>query len=373
MPSRNQIIGAVSSICLLPSFILTVVPTFARGDPGLAVCMAIAVAGLPLVPFAIRRSQDLSSRAGLIMLGLILLLYNFSNALDALNGSHTLATGPARERMAAAAALDKKISELGVRKDHVEQHKIGSRESALAAQAARDAECKTGYGAKCRAREDELRAAQHDWTLTERAETIEASLDRAKADLAALGPIETTADPAASQLASLFALAWPSAAGSGDAISTYRPVFRASVVELMGGLGPWVLMLIFGTAVAAAKPKPKLRKNILPASKDSVHQWHGERIESREGRSLRAGDAFADYTTWCVGNKLASVNQVEFGETLKNELGVKSKRGTNNRTSYLDVSLKLVAVGSASDRRQTGVKPPGRIGKRGKVEATAPS
>jgi len=345
--TRNQIIGAASSVCLLPSFILTVIPTAAH-DLGLAACMAIAVVALPLVPFAIRRCSDLSSRAMLVVLGLILLLYNFSNALDALNRGHAAATGPARGRIADAAALREKISELDVRKRQVAPHKTVSRESALAAQAARDAECKTGYGVKCRAREDDLAAAQRDRALTERGERLETELDQAKEDLRKLGPVESTADQTASQLASLAGLLWSGADKSGDAISTNRPVFRAAVVELMGGLGPWVLMLIFGAPAAKPAPKQKAKSDPKkkfpdPDSKDSVVDWFKDRIEKRAGRKLRAGSAFKDYEAWCKSKRLSSETFTSFGNVLKNELGVE-KNTANNRVTYLGIGLKLRAV-----------------------------
>jgi hypothetical protein len=373
--TRNQIIGAASSVCLLPNFILTVIPTAAH-DLGLAACMAIAVVALPLVPFAIRRCSDLSSRAMLVVLGLILLLYNFSNALDALNRGHAAATGPARGRIADAAALREKISELDVRKRQVAPHKTVSRESALAAQAARDAECKTGYGVKCRAREDDLAAAQRDRALTERGERLETELDQAKEDLRKLGPVESTADQTASQLASLAGLLWSGADKLGDAISTNRPVFRAAVVELMGGLGPWVLMLIFGAAAAIPAPKPaakpKPRKGQAPASKDSVLTWFGERIIPN-GRSVRAGVAFGNYEAWCKANGLASVNLKLFGEVMRDELSVK-KRGSGTRTFYAGIELQpdLKAVDEPLPQPcKTAVKSTGRTEKRGRATAAA--
>jgi hypothetical protein len=279
MVTRNQAIGAVSTVCQLPSFILTVVPTAAY-DPGLAVCMAITVAMLPLVPFALRNVHDTAWKMLLVCLGAGLLLFNFTNALDALNGSHAAATNPVRAKMIAAEALDKKISELDVRKRQVEAHKTVSLESAQAAERAAAAECKV-VGPKCRARQDELRDAQRDRKLTERAEDIEREMDKAKVDLAALGAVEKTDDRTSAQLASFFGL--PS-----DVISTNRPVFRAFMVELLGGLGPFVLALVFGTA-----PETKRTEEDIKAEAVREHEAEKKRA-TRERKRERSTDMSTD-------------------------------------------------------------------------------
>jgi len=200
---------------------------------------------------------------------------------------------------------------------------------------------------------------------------LDEDFDKAKADLAALGAVEKTADQTASQLASIAGLFWTPAASSGEAISTHRPIFRAFIVELMNGLMPWVLVTVFGTAVVSAKPKRRSRKGELP-SKDSVLAWHKARIVRREGRSVRAGVAFADYQTWCSDNGIAPVNQKIFGETMKGELDVKkSKSESGTRTSYADIELRSPNLKLLQDPCTTAAKPLGRTGKRGRIEATA--
>lgn len=354
--TRNQIIGAASSVFLLPSFVLTVVPTAAR-DPGNAICMALTVAALPLVPFAFRSAQDSGAKLMIAVLGLVLLIYNFSNALDALNGSHALATGPARDRMTAAVALNKKISELDVRKGQVDAHKIVSQESADAAQRSRDRECRNGEGPLCRKLDSELVVIKRDRGLTARAELIEQEQDAARAKLAEMGAVETTADRTADQIASIAGWFWAPAASSGDAISTNRPIFKAFVVELAGGLMPWVMVIIFGTA-PAAKPKPKavvkskLAKEGQPPSKESVHAWAKERIAKREGRSIRAGILFADYEAWCREAGIASVNIQTWGRVMTNELCY-AKSGGDKRTAYVGIGLKLRAVGKAGSPQKS--------------------
>jgi hypothetical protein len=369
--TRNQIIGAASSVFLLPSFVLTVIPTFAH-DPGSAVCMTLGVVGLPFVPFALRRCDPVN-RPILIVLGALLLLYNFSNALDALNGSHAMATGLTRNRMTAAAALNEKINELNVRKGLVDAHKIVSRESAEAAQRSRDRECGTGPGPLCRKLDDGLVVIERDRGLTERAENIERDLDKARADLADLGAVEKTADPTATQLAGIAGLFWSPAAGSGEAISTNRPIFKAMIVEMMGGLMPWVLVTIFGTAVATkAKAKLKIKKNAAPPSKDSVLGWFDKRIVRREGRSVRAGVAFEDYQTWCADNGMTPVSLRVFGEVLRDELGV-NRKGGEKRTAYVGLELRRdfkVVEEAPAEPLKTPASRPGRMGKRG-TAATA--
>jgi hypothetical protein len=350
--TRNQIIGAASSVCLLPSFILTVVPTLSR-DLGMAVCMALGVVALPFLPFALRQCKDTGARALIIVLGAVVLLYNFSNALDALNRGHAAETGDARGRMAHAAALNTKINDLSTRK--------ASTAGIEAAQKARDAECKTGQGRVCRTRETELASAHR--VHRERVEAIEGELDKARDDLRKLGAVETTADPTATQLASLAGLFWTPAATAADGISTNRPVFKAWVVEFMGGLMPWILVTIFGTAKPL--PKVKSRKSAKnEPSRESVIAWHKDRVVTRGGRSVRAGVALADYETWCKDKGLAPVNQKEFGLAVKDELGIQ-KKDSGKRTSY--VGIGLMKIVPPSDPRQTPVKRPGMMGMLGRL------
>lgn len=253
--TRNQIIGAASSVFLIPSFVYTVWPHVAH-DPGQAVCNALGIIALPFVPFALRRCRDPGSFLVLLVLGVMVLTYNFQNALDALNGRHAVVTGTARDRITTAAALNKNISDLDVRKGEVDAHKIVSAEAAQAAQEQRDHECGNGNGPKCRDLDGRLSAIKRDRGLTERAEKIEHEQDGARVKLAAMGAIEKTADQTASQLAGFASLFWSPAANSGETISTNRPIFKASVVEAMGGIMPWVLVTIFGTVPAMPKAEP---------------------------------------------------------------------------------------------------------------------
>ena len=331
--SRNQIIGAASSVYLIPNFVLTVVPTFAR-DPGMAVCMAFGVIALPFIPFALRQCKDAVALMMVAILGVIVLLYNFSNALDALNRIHAIETGDARGHMANADYFNDRIKELGERRKGIQKD---AGESVEAAQKAREKECSSGLGPVCRERETALLNAQRD--RTDHLERVDADIDAMKAGLAKLGAVEKSADPTASQIAGIAGLFWASVASQGDAISTNRPVFKASVVEFMGGLMPWIMVMIFGKTA----PSPKLRsrkpaKN--DASKDSVLAWHTDRIEKRPGRKgIRAGVAFADYETWCAAHKLAAVNFSNFGVVMKDELGVK-KDTTNSRVTYIGIGFK---------------------------------
>ena len=367
--TRNQIIGAASSVFLLPSFILTVLPNIVP-DPGQAVCNALGVIGLPFVPFALRRCREPGSFLVLIALGTMVLVYNFQNALDALNGHHAVTTGVVRDRMTTAAALNKNISDLDVRKGEVDAHKIVSAEAAQAAEEQRDHECGHGNGPKCRDLGSKLSAIKRDRGLTERAELIEREQDGARARLAAMGAIEKTADQTASQLAGFAGLFWSSAANSGETISTNRPIFKASVVEAMGGIMPWVLVTIFGTAPLVIKPKVKIkvRKGAEPPSKDSVLAWAKDRIVKREGRSIRAGVAFDDYQAWCVARGLAPVNIQIWGRVMKGELGFQ-KEGGDKRTSYVGISLKLKVIGK-NGTPQKSLKITGEDGEAGEA-ATA--
>ena len=200
--TRNQIIGAVASAFSIPSFILTVWP-HVYSDPGQAVCNALGIIGLPLVPFALRRCREPGSFLVLLVLGFMVLVYNFSNALDSLNKNHALVIGAARDRITTAAALNKNIYDLDVRKGEVGAHKVVSQESADAAQRSRDRECRNGEGPLCRKLDGELVVIKRDRGLTERAEKIEQEQDDARAKLAAMGAIEKTADQTASQIATV--------------------------------------------------------------------------------------------------------------------------------------------------------------------------
>jgi hypothetical protein len=293
--TKNQIIGAASSVFLIPSFVLTVIPTWAT-DPGSAVCIALGVIGLPFIPFALRRC-DPGNRSILILLGGLLLLYNFSNALDALNGSHAVATGTARNRMTAAKALNEKISELDVRKGQIGPHKIVSEDAAASAQRARDDECHSGQGPVCRSLTASLATIKQDRASTK----LDEDFDKAKADLAALGAVEKTVDQTATQLANIAGLIWSPAASSGEAISTHRPIFKAFIVELMNGLMPLVMVMCFGTSplpepskvkdAARAKRYRARQRDAVKAERDASRDASRDAKTAQNGRDVReAGD-----------------------------------------------------------------------------------
>ena len=141
----------------------------------------------------------------------------------------------------------------------------------------------------------------------------------------------------------------------------------------MNGLMPWVMVTIFGTAVAAkAKAKLKIKKNAAPPSKDSVLGWFDKRIVRREGRSVRAGVAFADYQTWCADNGMTPVSLRVFGEVLRDELGV-NRKGGEKRTAYVGLELRRdfkVVEEAPAESLKTPASRPGRMGTRG-TAATA--
>jgi hypothetical protein len=318
-----------------------------RARPGIAVCMLIGIIFLPLIPFAIRRSQSTATKAMLAVLGVTLFCYNYTNALRSINHGYAADTSAARSRITSATSLDAKIAELITRRNAIPAHAIVCKGTVDAAQKARDTECGTGLGPRCRDRENALAAAQRDHALTERAATIEASLDAAKDELRKLGAVEKTADPTAAQLTKLAGLFWEKAAapGADDAISANFPAFIALVVELTGGLMPLALVILFGvkpgTPPRSPKPKVKLPRDAKPADKESVMQWHGERITPRDGKHrLRAMAAFADYQAWCVANGMTPVNFTVFGRAMKGDLGVEKSKSTTNRVMYHAIGLK---------------------------------
>jgi hypothetical protein len=330
--NRNQIIAALSSVCLLPSIILTVAPTFMH-DPGIAVCMLLGIIFLPLTTFAVRRAEGTVAKALFIVLGMVLFLYNYSNALRAINHGYAADTSVARVRIASAANLQARLTDLGSRKREIPAHAIVSKGALAAAQAARDAECGTGYATRCRGREDALAAAQRDYAITERAAVVEANLDQTKRDVEALGPVETTADPTAAQVASIVGLFWTKAAapGAAEGISTHFPAFIAFVVELTGGLMPLALVTLFGA------PRPRTAR-VNFGDRDTVPAWHAECIERRPGKRLRAKKAFESYRSWCRQNKHDPVSLRSFGDVLRDQIKVK-KQTTRGYTYYLDLGL----------------------------------
>ena len=313
MSLRTIIIGMASAVCVVPSFAMTVLPT-ASHDLPLAAAMALATLCLPLVPFAIRRAHGYITRVFLAALGLGLLAFNFSNAVDALNRSHV-----------AAADVNARLAELTARRNAIPAHGIASKSAVEDARRARDIECGNGLGPRCRAREDALSAAQRDHAASERALTVEADFDAATAAQTALAPTEATAKQTASQLSDI-------AGVPGDKIAKHRPVFKALIVEALGGFAPWLMVLVFGSA--PPKPLPKAK----PGEVMSVPEWFAQAIEKRHGRRLRAKKAFASYRAWCQKNKREAVNQTVFGNILKRELKVEKKR-SRGLTHYLNVGL----------------------------------
>jgi len=131
----------------------------------------------------------------------------------------------------------------------------------------------------------------------------------------------------------------------------------AWTIEVMGGLMPWVLVTIFGKPAAPPplpKPKVKPRKNAEPASEESVREWHGERIERREGCKLRTRDALTDYEAWCAANGKTPLPVQTFGKLMKEAFGIRKSTGTAKRTSYLDIALKPKKTATAATAKMNG-------------------
>jgi hypothetical protein len=310
--SRNTVIGGLSSVFLLPSFILTVVPTAAY-DLAQATAMAFGVVALPIVPFAFRRASTIT-RILLVPIGVALAIFNFLNATDAFNRTH-----------ASALDVQARLADLSARRKDIPAHGIATKGAVEDARKARDRECDNGLGPRCRDRESALAMAQRDAAATEHAAVIQADLDHATAERTQLAPAEETAKHTADQISDLAGI--PS-----EKIAKHRSLFKAAIVELLGGVMPAVMVLVFGKG-APSKPRP-----LATASRDTVTVWFAECIERRPGKRLRAKKAFESYRAWCRKNKHDPVSLRAFGDILRDQIKVK-KQTTRGYTYYLDCGL----------------------------------
>jgi hypothetical protein len=279
---RELIAAGVAALCLAPSAVCNILPHIlamtANGAADgaaatTAVFQAASVLAMSGMPFAIKNLRAVSLKAACSLLGIVLFVLNFMNALDVASHGRELATGVSRGTLAKAAGLNSRLAELRKSRAQVPPFTFTSaamvsaaQEAVTAANAARDAECKK-VGGLCRKRMDEASAALDRLSaitaqrgLTERAEKLDGEIAALENQLAALGPLPKHGDDTAAKVARIVGLFVTINDGADEAVSEWRPILFAAGIELLAFIGPLGMMAAIsggGASHAPRGPQPK--------------------------------------------------------------------------------------------------------------------
>jgi hypothetical protein len=256
------------------------------------------------MPFAIRNLQTVSLKLACCLLGFVLFVLNFMNALDVATHGREVATGVARGTLAQASALKSRIADSRKARAQVPPFTftstamVSAAETAVrAAEAARDAECRK-VGDKCRQRQDEVTAASERLAaataqreLTERAERIDSELTGAEASLAALGPLPKHGDDTAAKIARIVAVFVSVDANTEETFAEWRPILFAAGIELLAFIGPLGMMAAIagGGAGEAQGPDAVTPKANAQKSKPVVILQHPSTPEQAKQSPRRLG------------------------------------------------------------------------------------
>jgi hypothetical protein len=310
------------------------------------------------------------------------LIVNLSNSLGALAGRADKST---IERV----ALNK-----GIRSDEAELVRLQRQRDAMPAFVATDeatvtaakraadtassnrrSECGNGdprqRGPNCRQREvdekdaaDRLAAATSAKASTERAGKLEASMTAIRQRLESAGPV-VTVNVQGSALARLFRLPDTEA----DFAATVQQFGMAAIAELLiaFALIAWEMLRPEPELAAPRKeidehpaqlpdppisfkelPKPTLVSNRAPAG--SVSDYVLARLESAKGCEIEFGEAYTDYTAWCVTRGSEPLSPELFAEAMKRLCEKARVRVQRKAGSAVFVGLRVAAVGSTAAR-----------------------
>ena len=406
MSGKSVALSFASAAFVLPSFILTVFfqaemdwhnGTFGVVTIGMAVGMAVSVAGLPLLPFGLKKTDDLSVKGFLIVLFVAMLSMNYYNSVRALTKIHTLDVGGPQDKIERKKYLRAKLTELQTRKDDIPKHsyvsasEVATLEKDVAdARVSKDEECASGSGWKCNRKEEalekkknELKTKQPERTQSEKEDKINAEMDAANEELKGLGHVPETADATAAQIAHILNILWPA---TSDGVSSNSAAYQAAVMELMGAGMPYVLFLVFGATITASLPgraeeprpvrlartraprskpevieemqadplatlpapvrKPIARGDGGKASADASHLtlWWSECVIEGEGSRFQAKVFRQSYEGWCKVRGIKSVGPNPFGKFIVGEIGDDAKETDRGYTFYHGYKLKLSAL-----------------------------
>lgn len=357
-------------------------------DVGIVALVLMAALLMAATPFAVVKARSFGGKLLYALFGIALAVVNYAMAVESVGNLRDSGAGPARDLVHKAAGLDSRIERARNSRKLLPQAPpavTAAMEKAAqgavdSVEAARQQECGK-VGDNCRIRvAEKAKAIDTQADLLARKATYDAAtkldseIARLESERAALGPIPENIDPHAARLAKqvgrFVKLGDNPVQEVADAVISIVSAFA----EVIGLLGPIVLMTAMGGSPAPSEPaqrrrwfawfrfvqrkptppvvatkpmadaavgataatpaKAKTPKKIKGAGVrefGSVREWKESRTVARAGGRTKPADAHAAYKGWCVEQGLEPVSLTAFGLTMKGDLGViyeeKNKRG----------------------------------------------
>jgi hypothetical protein len=353
-------------------------------DAGVAVFFLMSVLVMAALPFAVKRLADPLHQGTCFVVGAVLLILNFANALDSGEVIQAYLTGSAREKLTRADGLRTEITRLETAQKMIAAHVVTSDETVTtkaadlrSAETSRDAECRRGRGPNCLSLGKQatdakvaLDKATRDRDLTREESSTKDAIAKTRQALADLGPLPKDVDPTAAKLIRIMAVVSPVTPYANETVSEWRKIGFALGVELLAFSGPMIILALFGVSLARKDTLPVVTQTVThpspvthetpkdtPAPKKTppktppkrtpktdtetgdVGDWLKERTVKTPGEKLQCAKAHESYIGWCKGKKVGHLNLTLFGNAMRDTHKI-DRIEENGRRHYRGIALK---------------------------------
>ena len=263
--TSNLIAIAVILTCAAPSLTANLWPRvfkmLAEGasapEAGMAIAVAVSAIAMGAVPFAMKQSRTFGLFwLACVGLGTAVAMFNFLMACELAGKFRDDLSAPAAQTIAKAETLRARIAGAKSTRAALPPAEPWTTEAALdtakravdTAEISRADECKR-RGQFCRDRESDERIAMRTWAaatqaraVTAQHERLDSIIARAEAELDGLGLVPAVVDPAAARIGKAIGIFVDLGPRPAEVISTWWPTFIAAIIELLGLLGPRVIL-----------------------------------------------------------------------------------------------------------------------------------
>lgn len=378
----NWLLFSVVGLCASPAITLNVWPRIEQmtstggwtsNQVGIVLLVALSALGMTLVPFAMKKAENLGFWSICLAFGIGLGILNYTMAVGAVGKARDSESDSKKQIIEKASSLRRSIAENEEARRTLPPFKWTSQEMvASASQAvtfareAQEAECKIVKDI-CRARIAQLSSRQSELAdissnraSTERAEQLDSSIRRIRENLSSLGTIPAFDDPQATRIALAIGTIFSLGANAADTVATGLIHFLAICAEAFALGMPRIIVTALAKQVEKkdekppaplptpplAKrplvPKPPIQRREVPSKtlQAPVPEWKESFLIRATGK-IRAWDAYTHYRDWAkdVSKHLPTTFPV-FNSELE-RLGIRSELDTiTQRDFYLDVAIK---------------------------------
>lgn len=375
------IIGA----CAAPAITLNVWPRvenmiangFSSNELGIVLLVTMSALTMTIVPFAMRKADNLGFWFVCLVFGITLGLLNYLMAVGAVGKAHDNVTEITLDKQSRRDHYRSQIQDLSQRRAAVGSFKPTTRDMLDSADRAvnlaleaRDQECGK-VGDFCRARQAQLAARQQDraelaasYALTERARILDEGINVLQRSLGDLGYIPATADPQAARISRVLSIFITLGSDSLQTVSNFIIHFLAVMAEAFALIAPRIVitaimpeerpgaapaqppLLLTAEAPPAKKlaeisppPPPPVRaaKPKQPPIFGPLSKWLTEQTIPSTNRIL-AWTAYTSYKDWCKTHSLTALEFLKFDAEVKAS-GIKEVVEAK-RSYYLNLAIR---------------------------------